>query len=209
MDEYQTRILTFLRENLFAVLCFGVGLIFFAYGVIAYSSSSASEQDVVFEASSGGENEARSEDNGQEVKMVVDVSGAVAKPGVYTLDAKSRIEDALLAAGGVTEQADQAYIARSVNLASILSDGAKVYIPFADEGGSGVLGISGGTRDKNGKVGINSASSSELERLPGIGKVTAEKMIKGRLYLSVDELVLKKIVSQKVFDQIKAEIEVF
>ncbi len=132
-------------------------------------------------------------------ELVVDISGEVVRPGVYKLPVGSRIEDALRASGGVTEGADTDYIEKYLNRAAKLSDGQKLYIPSRDAGKTQEL--------KNSKtLNINSASSGELEGLPGIGPVTAGKIIAGRPYQNISELVEKKVVGQKVYDQIKDRI---
>jgi competence protein ComEA len=212
MDELSSRVALFLRENLLASICLGIGLLLLIGGLITFSQYSSPDPSVVFEASSSEEPVPESPDTLSGRQLVVDVSGAVRKPGVYRLKEKSRIEDALLAAGGVSEDADQEYIARSVNLASVLSDGAKVYIPFENEGGNpsgaGFLGgdVLGAESEK---VNLNTASTSQLEDLPGIGEVTAGKIVSGRPYSDIQELVKKKIVSQKVYDGIKEKVSVY
>lgn len=210
MDEFSTRASIFFRENLLAVICFGVGLIFLVYGLIAFSGIDK-KPDVVFESSASEGSVADVKGDKSIGKIVVDVAGAVSKPGVYRLVVKSRIEDALLAAGGVSADADQSYIAKNVNLASVLTDGAKVYIPFVNENSvdSGVLGQSALAGGTSGLINLNSATSSQLEELPGIGVVTAGKIISARPYSSVEELIKKKTVSQRLFDQIKEKVSVY
>ncbi len=137
-------------------------------------------------------------------ELVVDISGEVVRPGVYKLPVGSRIEDALRASGGVTEGADTDYIEKYLNRAAKLSDGQKLYIPSRDAGKTQELKKSFAQRAKT--LNINSASSGELEGLPGIGPVTAGKIIAGRPYQNISELVEKKVVGQKVYDQIKDRI---
>lgn len=136
----------------------------------------------------------------------VDVSGAVNKPGVYQLKDGSRIEDAIKTAGGFSKNSNQEYISKYLNMAQKLSDGSKIYVSYEGETVSGsatgsVAGVSVQT-----KVNINTASQTELEALPGIGPVTASKIISDRLYGSVDELLTKKVVSKAVFEKIKDAI---
>lgn len=136
----------------------------------------------------------------------VDVSGAVAKPGVYKLKDGARIEEAVSLAGGFSDSANKEYISKYLNMAQKLSDGSKVYVPFEGEiapvSGGGKAGVVGVTS----KVNINTASQSDLEALPGIGPVTASKIISERPYQSIEELVNKKIVSKSVFEKIKDQI---
>lgn len=139
----------------------------------------------------------------------VDVSGAVNAPGVYQLKDGSRIEDAVGAAGGFAEVANQEYISKYLNMAQKLSDGSKVYVPVTGENSlpSGVGSVAG--TSINTKVNINTATQAELEALPGIGPVTASKIISDRPYQEVEELLNKKVVGNSVFEKIKGSIAVY
>jgi competence protein ComEA len=180
-----------------------LGMIFFTYGLIGLSSSDkVSSEDIVFETS---------KQNLQAKIILADIEGAVVKPGMYKLAENSRIQDGLVAAGGLSAQADREYIAKNLNLATKLSDGAKIYVPLIGEAvNSGSVpntsseGVAVGTL-----TNINTSSESQLDSLPGIGPVTAQKIIVGRPYSSTDELLSKKIVSSKVFDQIKGKITIY
>lgn len=140
----------------------------------------------------------------------VDVSGEVNSPGVYTLPSTARVEDALKAAGGVTESADPVYISKSLNLAQKVSDGMKVYIPKVREAGSsGTPASSEAAGTEVGLVNINTASGSELEKLPKVGPVTAQKIIDKRPYSSIEELFTKKAVNKTVYEEIKGMVSVW
>lgn len=143
-------------------------------------------------------------------KMVsVDVSGAVKAAGVYKLNDGSRIEDAINAAGGFSEDSDQEYISKYINLAQKLVDGTKIYIPAAGENiSASQIGQVAGTTTSS-KVNINTASQSELESLPDIGSTRASKIISGRPYQKIEELVNKKIIGKAVFEKIKDSIVVY
>lgn len=147
---------------------------------------------------------------GQE--LLIDVSGAVVKPGVYRLPFGSRVDDAIIAAGGMTDDADVEKIATSINRAAKLSDGAKVYIPDKKDGSSvqrASSSQSGNDQSANTMtttVSINSASDADLERLSGIGPATAKKIIAGRPYTRIEELVEKKAISQSLFDTLKNQL---
>jgi len=122
-------------------------------------------------------------------EVFVDVGGAVIKPGLYKLSGEARVNDALVAAGGLTEEADRDWFSQNVNLAAKLTDGAKIYIPLkgvksvVDQpvkvtGGGEVAGTTVAS-----KINVNTASASELDRLWGVGPVTAEKIINGRPFV--------------------------
>lgn len=145
----------------------------------------------------------------KEAVIVVDIEGAVNYPGVYKLAPSSRIEDAFVAAGGLRQDADEAAIAMSMNRAAKLIDGAKIYIPFMGEAdNTSVAGdqTSSAISVRSLGVNINTASKDELEALSGIGPVTAEKIIGGRPYLHIEELVEKKAMSQSVFMKLKDQL---
>ena len=136
-------------------------------------------------------------------KITVDVSGAVNNPGVYQLNNGSRVEDAIKAARGFSDQANPGYVSKSLNMAQKLSDGSKIYVPFVGEQTGGVVGGSVAGASTQGSVNLNSGTQAELEGLPGIGPVTAGKIISGRPYQKIQDLLDQKVVSKTVFDKIK------
>lgn len=160
----------------------------------------------VFWMKSGGIKETEVQIVGEEKleirDIVVDVSGEVVKPGVYKLSSGARVEEALAAAGGMTGDADTNYIEKYLNRAMRLLDGQKIYIPHVGAGNA-----QGSMR--NAQLNINTASQRELEGLAGIGPVTAGKIISNRPYQDTSELLSKKIVGQKVYEQIKDLISVW
>jgi competence protein ComEA len=153
-------------------------------------------------------------------QIVVDVVGAVVRPGVYHLPTGSRVGDAITAAGGFGPRVDAAAIGAALNLAAPLKDGEQVRVPSRDDGapstgsggGSPGSGGSGGGGGSGGKlVDLNSATEAELDALPGIGPVTAGKIIEARgkaPFKTVDDLRTQGLVGQKTFDQIKALVTV-
>jgi competence protein ComEA len=147
--------------------------------------------------------------------IVVDVEGAVKAPGVYTLQIGARVIDALRAAGGATSAADLA----TVNLARQVADGERVYVPRRGEApppqGSGdptIGGGGGGSSPVGGKVNINTASAKELEELPGIGEVIAQRIVDYRTqhgpFHDVKDLLKVEGIGQKKFDSIKDYVTV-
>jgi competence protein ComEA len=141
-------------------------------------------------------------------QIVVDVAGAVVNPGLHRLDAGARVGDAIDAAGGFSPRVDVDRVGRELNLAATLSDGDQVRVPSRDDpaapapgGGGGGGGAGGG-----GLVDLNTATQAELEELPGIGPVTAQKIIAARAeapFRSVDELRERGLVGEKTFEQLK------
>ncbi len=127
----------------------------------------------------------------------VDVEGAVTAPGVYSLSAEARVEDALQAAGGLRADADMAAVARTLNRAAKLTDGGKIYVPKVGE-----TPPAAGA----GSVSINTASVGVLEALPGIGPATAAKIVANRPYQNLTELVGKKVLSPTLFNKLKEQL---
>lgn len=137
--------------------------------------------------------------------LTVDVEGAVVSPGVYRLPVGSRVEDVIAAAGGITAQADNSSISRSINRAAKLTDGAKIYIPFINTEHDADAAVSDGGAAAVG-VNVNTATVSQLDALSGIGLVTAQRIVAGRPYLRLEELVEKKILSASLFHKLKDQL---
>jgi len=112
--------------------------------------------------------------------LVVHVAGAVRQPGLYRLAEGKRVADAVARAGGATAPADTA----AINLAAPLADGMQVVVPSRVSGAAGTAAV--------GRVSLSSASLAELDALPGVGPVTAQKIVDHRLahggFRSVDDL---------------------
>ena len=159
-------------------------------------------------SSQGGEPKFISAQEGENSgQFAVDVAGAVNKPGVYNLASGSRVSDAIEKAGGFSGQSDNAWISQNLNLAEKITDGQKIYVPVVGEASKGSAGSVVG--ETSGKINVNSASSSDLDTLPGIGPVTAQKIISGRPYKSPEELLSKKAVGASTFEKIKDKITVY
>ena len=141
-------------------------------------------------------------------EIVIDVSGAVKNPGVYKLPQGARVSDALKSAGDVLpDDVNKEFLSKNVNLAQVLQDGAKLYIPFAGDlsqlphFGSGVVVSKG--------VNINTASEGELaDKLMGIGSAYAKNIVGGRPYSKIEELYEKNIIPKSTFEKIKGEITI-
>jgi competence protein ComEA len=148
-------------------------------------------------------------------KIVVHVAGAVKNPGVYTLEQGKRVKDAIEVAGGHLPEAD---ILR-LNLAQKLHDEDKLYVPKIgetpeqSEPESPSYGATVGVSSKSdGKIDINTAGETELTQLPGIGPVTAQKIIEYRknngLFKTIEDIKNVSGIGDKKFEQIKDKIKV-
>ncbi len=140
-------------------------------------------------------------------QIKVDISGAIRTPGVLSLASNSRVDDVIKAAGGFSNQANLDYVSKHINLSQKVTDGNKIYIPFEGEQLAVVATSVNNVQQQGGKIGINSATSSELDTLPGIGPTTAGKIIAGRPYSDISDLQSKKIVTNSVFIKIKDLID--
>ena len=147
-------------------------------------------------------------------RVTVHVAGAVAKPGVYDLDAAARVIDAIEAAGGGAPDADL----NRLNLAAKIADGQRVLVQRAGEAapaGSaspGDSGSGGGSADPSALVSLNSATQAELETLPGIGPSLAGAIITERErrggFRSVNELRDVRGIGEKRFADLKDKVTI-
>lgn len=138
--------------------------------------------------------------------LVVEVGGAVVRPGVYRLPAGSRVAAAIDAAGGYGPRVDVRGAERALNLAAPLEDGQKILVPDRDAPTGADGASSAASSMAGGLVDINRATAAELDALPGIGPATAAKIISGRPYTSVDELATRKIVGAATLAKIRDRV---
>ncbi|HEM5244304.1 TPA: helix-hairpin-helix domain-containing protein [Streptococcus suis] len=144
--------------------------------------------------------------------LVVDVKGAVVKPGLYTLEADARVNDAVKAAGGLTSQADP----KSINLAQKLSDEAVVYVASKDENISVVASTTASSamspEGNEGKVNLNTATEADLQTISGIGAKRATDIIAYREanggFKSVDDLNNVSGIGDKTIESIRPYVTV-
>lgn len=139
--------------------------------------------------------------------IVVDVQGAVARPGVRELPAGSRIADAISAAGGYGPAADLAAAAATVNLAQPLTDGQQIRVPGIGEApATAPTTASGSTAGGGGPVDLNTATPEELEALPGIGPVTVQKIVAARQeqpFTSLEDAVTRGVLNRGQLEEIQ------
>ncbi len=137
----------------------------------------------------------------------VHVCGAVSLPGVYALEQGSRVYEALLLAGGLTEDASE----RSVNQAEPVCDGQMIYVPTEEEAAGAPDKGQAGEQD-DGRVNLNTASLSELMSLPGIGQTKAESIIAYReqngAFSSVEDIMQVEGIKDGLYARIKDDIKV-
>lgn len=188
------------EKNKLPVIFGLVGLILASIGV--FSVIMLQEREVAIEI-------LPAEEVAEEATLFVDLEGAVEKPGLYELPSDSRINDLLVAGGGLSAKADREWVEKNLNLALKLADGAKIYIPREGERLEEEGKVTGSSAAIAGKININTASASVLDTLWGIGEARAKAIIENRPYQSIEELKTKKIIPSNVYERIKGEITVY
>lgn len=140
--------------------------------------------------------------------VLVDVQGAVVHPGVVRLAAGSRVGDAIAAAGGYGPRVAADRVGQVLNLAAVVRDGDQIVVPSRHDptpggGGATSSAASGGPSSP---IDLNRATAAELDALPGIGPVTAAKIIAAREeqpFASVEDLRNRKLLGSATFDKVK------
>jgi competence protein ComEA len=142
-----------------------------------------------------------------EVVVLVDVAGWVRRPGVYEFTEGARVIDAIDAAGGARSGA----VLEALNLAAPLTDGTQILVPREGQEGMAPAPVTGGAV-AGGLVNVNSAIATELEELPGIGEVIAQRIIDYRTengpFATVDELLDVSGIGDAILESIRELVTV-
>lgn len=155
------------------------------------------------------------QDKDEGENIVVYVNGEIKNPGVYTLKENSRVENVIKAAGGFTEKADK----EKINLAKKLKDEDYILIDKKVDASSNnsisneeIKSKGEGSSKKSQKVNLNTAAKEELKTIPGVGDVTAQRIIDYReengSFSSIEELKNVERIGDKTFEKIKEYVDV-
>ena len=191
------------------------------YGVFNYFTQNKNKenlenisQDIII----NNQTENITEQNNNQEKIVIHITGAICNEGIYELEENSRIADAVKMAGGLKEDADL----KQINLAYVLEDGMKINIPSKNENINEDSNntesyitkenLNSSNNTKISKVNINNATQTELETLPGIGPSTALKIInyrkeKGK-FNKIEDIKNVNGIGENKFNKIKEFIKI-
>ena len=217
MDGFISSLLPFFRRFFVESLLLGAAFIITFISITIYIHTTQKEEDVeippLYKSSTSEE---------QKKSIMIDVSGAVNKEGVFELSQGARLKDALDLAKGISNDADKGFFNRNFNLARYVLDQEKIYVPSLQETETGIISerkqlvdyllpqtipLTQIDESPQERIKINSASSEEIDTLPGIGQSTAEKIIQNRPFTTIDELLTKKILKKNVFEQVRELVD--
>ena len=154
-------------------------------------------------------------------KIFIEVSGSIKNPNLYEMGFGARIKDIIDKAGGLSSDADVVFFNRNFNLARFITDQEKIYIPSISEINEGIFRqnqmmldynspvvinqkkVETGLSEDQSLISLNNATIEELDQLPGIGQVTASKILNGRPFTTIEDLLIRKIVNKGVFEKMK------
>lgn len=204
----------FKKDNLPYII---ISILLIIIGYQYYVSNNISNENYLLDINTSKEFENNKEEieieNKNESKsgeIYVHISGAVKNPGLLKLNSESRIVDALEKAGGPIDDADL----DKINLAKKLNDEEKIYIPKIGEIETPMVNSLTSTPSSNSGplININTADSSELQKIPGVGEKTAEKIINYRMnspFSSIEDIKNVDGIGDKKFESMKDYITTY
>ena len=189
-----------------------IAIIIFIIAVVLYilNRNIKTKNEVISIKTISNKTNSNSAENQNDEKIIIHIDGAVKIPGIVELESYSRIYDAIEMAGGILEDADLS----KTNLAQILTDGQKIYIPKIGEESNSEFQDNDNYNnfDENVRININVASARELQNLTGIGESTANAIIEYRnkngKFNSIEELMNVSGIGENKFEKIKDRISV-
>ena len=201
-----------IKENKIYIIGGLCVLLFFLYSSFGKETELTEENegasDIVVNQEMDTEEVDKTKDEQETITMMADVKGAVVKPGVYQIEEGGRVIDLIELAGGLQQDADTA----AINFAMHVHDEMAVYVPKVGEEVNDLLPAQSGDSAGKGKVNLNSAQSSELQTLTGIGPAKADAIIEHREtngpFKAIDDLKEISGIGDKTFDKLKDQISV-
>ncbi|MBW7955761.1 SLBB domain-containing protein [Patescibacteria group bacterium] len=175
--------------------CLGMILLFLQLSILFFSSARSQEDHLELLTNTAEESNHL---------LSVYISGAVQKPGVYTLPVGSRVHQGLEMSGGFTADADTNFINSELNLALALEDGQQIVIPRVSSTDYALKEDSTGSQG----VSVNTALLKDLIALPFIGEKKATDIVNGRPYRSIDEFFEKNRFSETQTQELKKIIKI-
>ena len=201
-------VLDFIQKNKLVSLLGVLAVLLFFMGIIALFINNNPAQNQAVQIIPSEENS-----NEQGGGIYIDLSGAVERPGLYHLSSDSRVNDLLVAAGGLSVDANRDWVSKSINLAQKLTDGVKIYIPSMNNNGQSSFDNNSIAGAAQSMININLVSQSELERLPKIGPATAQKIISYRSkngpFSKKEDIILVSGIGDKTYEELKDLITVY
>ena len=213
------------------ILSFLAGFLFDHYVLCkTYCEVEMEQEEAIIDI--GGENKEENKNKPiafeEGCSVYVDVSGALKKPGVYCLNSGSLVIDAINMAQGLTKEAATHYISRNINLAEPIKDNQKIYFPYEKDLECKYISFtitkennnteSGNTEnitpseepeentENNQCININTATKEQLTTLNGVGDSTAEKIVQGRPYTNVNDLLNVSGIGEATLNKFKDTI---
>ena len=190
------------------LICFGIVQFFIIIGFVVSSLNKrpeTNEEEWLVGVNSQSQTESITEESTQQelIYWVVDVKGAVNKPGIYEVAKNMRVQDAIDLAGGLLPNAET----RQLNFAQHLADQMLIYVPVEGEEVEMRPPLDSVSEEDVGKININTANEQELQALPGIGEKKALQIVSYRTengsFATVEDLMEVSGIGQKTFDALK------
>lgn len=198
-----------IKENKFYVIAGIAAVLFFLYSTFDKDKelTEVNESTLAMVTDVETNIDEKAEDE-EAIIMMADIKGAVVNPGVYEIHEGGRVVDLIELSGGLLDDADTA----AINFALYVQDEMSIYIPRIGENVHAALPVQVGEAAGKGTVNLNSAQSSELQTLPGIGPAKAEAIIEYREtngpFKKIEDLKEISGIGDKTFDKLKDQISV-
>ena len=217
------RLISFAHEARIPLLIFAICIVvgvYFSYRSIILVTASENRN---FSSDQPAPLSPKTETSGPKEKIYVDLSGAVMSPQTYEVEQGTRLFSLIEKAGGLSPEADKSYIQRNYNFSVILTDQQKIHMPSVYEVRDGYftekrklvsLDVTTTHADKSAVsntdtslISLNESSLETLKILSGVGDVTAQRIIAGRPYTQVQDLLDRGIIKQSLYDDIVNYLE--